>query len=542
MSDNNSMMDGIIPYVLGGGGGGGGQSTAEIAAMIAGTELTTTASQAYSKGDYFILNSSLMVATSNIAEGATIVVSPSAGYNCEAVTVGEELSDLKDAINATVIIGNNTPFTSANISGNAILQGTFVLDSLYEMSANQVLRGAGCVVTVSGINAQIKLNNNCIIDGINFKGSWNPTRTTSGAKLVPILTETALANHADTVYAENTNIYHSLLYTDTSIAERIKIVNCNFENINKCCVWIMGGDHTTMKRSIIANNHFQTVWSGVAIFSEFCVLSANIYDRCITGNSISSGNASVTGQIFKQCDCGIYYGANGGNSAHNEVCGCEIAHSNLFGIYIKNISNATGNIFSGTQIVDSPIKAETANDLIFVGCRLDTYIIIASGANNLITNCLIGDAYLDGNSLFSVPSDTMIYGNTPLRSTSEKDINPKPPSVRTALTLNTTNAARGAGTVTASKDTHIATISGRADNYHDGAFNPIPIGTSSTPNEIFTIPDGYRPKENIVVPATFILMDNSVATYELLALTTGEIFNGYSNSVKSVMFSTAYVL
>lgn len=450
-------------------------------------------------------------------------------------------SDLNGALNDVVIVGNNTPFTSANITGNAILKGTFVLDSLYEMSANQVLRGAGCVVTVSGNDAQIKLNNNVIIDGINFKGSWNPSRTTSGAHLVPILTETALTNHANTVYAENTDIYHSLLYTDTSIAERIKIVNCNFENINKCCIWIMGGDHTTMKRTIIANNHFQTVWCGAAIFSEFVSLSANIYDRCITGNSISSGNTAVTGQIYKQCDCSIYYGANGGNSAHNEVCGCELAHSNLYGLYIKNITNATGNIFSGCQIVDSPIKAETANDVAFVGCRIDTYVIISAGVNNLITNCIIGDAYLDGHSLFSVVG-TFIYDNKPLRNTSETSINPYPPTYTSALTLQTANAARGVGSATYSLDTRVATISGRADNYHDGAFNPIPIGTSGTPNAIFIIPSECRPKSNIVVPATFIMMDGTSATYELTALTTGEIYNGYSSSVRSVMFCTSYLM
>lgn len=455
-------------------------------------------------------------------------------------TATDALNKLNGALNDVVIVGNNTPFTSANIPSNAVLKGTFVLSSLYEMSANQVLRGDGCVVTVSGNDSQIKLNNNVIIDGINFKGSWNPSRTTSGAHLVPILTETALTNHAQTVYAENTDIYHSLLYTDTSIAERIKIVNCNFENINKCCIWIMGGDHSTMKRTIIANNHFQTVWCGVAIFSEFCSLSSNIYDRCITGNSISSGNAAVTGQIFKQCDCSIYYGANGGNSAHNEVCGCELAHSNLYGLYIKNITDATGNLFSGCQIVDSPIKAETANDVAFVGCRIDTYVVISAGANNLITNCLVGDAYLDGHSLFSVVG-TFIYDNKPLRSTSETSINPYPPSYTSALTLQTVNAARGVGNVTYSLDTRVATIQGRADNYYDGSFHAIPIGTGSNPNPIFIIPSVCRPKTNITVPATFIMLDGTSQTYELSVLTTGEIYNGYSSSVRSAMFSASYV-
>lgn len=93
-------MDGIIPYVLGGGGGGGGgQSASEVAALIAGTEYSSTASQAYSKGDYFIFNGSLMVATANIASGGTITV----GTNCEAVTVGEELAEVKGSLNTKAI-------------------------------------------------------------------------------------------------------------------------------------------------------------------------------------------------------------------------------------------------------------------------------------------------------------------------------------------------------------------------------------------------------------------------------------------------------
>ena len=63
-------------------------------AMLAPMEANTTASIAYATGDYFILSGTLYQATADIAIGGTIVPNT----NCEAVTVGGQLGDLKSAI------------------------------------------------------------------------------------------------------------------------------------------------------------------------------------------------------------------------------------------------------------------------------------------------------------------------------------------------------------------------------------------------------------------------------------------------------------
>ena len=54
------------------------------------TETTTTASKAYSVGDYFILNNVLYRVTSAIASGGTITI----GTNCRATTIMDEIKAL----------------------------------------------------------------------------------------------------------------------------------------------------------------------------------------------------------------------------------------------------------------------------------------------------------------------------------------------------------------------------------------------------------------------------------------------------------------
>ena len=75
---------------------------------IAPVELTTTASQAYSVGDQFILNDGkIYKATADIAQGGTITVDT----NCEeAGTVSEQLNDKQD----TLTIDNTPTKNSTN--------------------------------------------------------------------------------------------------------------------------------------------------------------------------------------------------------------------------------------------------------------------------------------------------------------------------------------------------------------------------------------------------------------------------------------------
>ena len=68
----------------------------DLSPILAEAEESTTASQAYAEGEYFLLGGSLYRATAAITQGGTITP----GSNCEAVTVGEELKDLRDEIDA----------------------------------------------------------------------------------------------------------------------------------------------------------------------------------------------------------------------------------------------------------------------------------------------------------------------------------------------------------------------------------------------------------------------------------------------------------
>ena len=65
--------------------------------QIAGVESTTTASQAYAIGAYFVYNGTLYRATAAIAQGDTIDPTASTG-NCEAVRLADELNTLSQEV------------------------------------------------------------------------------------------------------------------------------------------------------------------------------------------------------------------------------------------------------------------------------------------------------------------------------------------------------------------------------------------------------------------------------------------------------------
>lgn len=68
------------------------------ASNLATIESSTTASQAYSTGDYLVLNGQLYEVIADIASGETLVV----GTNISARTVGEELTALNNGLNTSV--------------------------------------------------------------------------------------------------------------------------------------------------------------------------------------------------------------------------------------------------------------------------------------------------------------------------------------------------------------------------------------------------------------------------------------------------------
>lgn len=66
-------------------------------AQLATVEASTTASKAYSAGEYLVLGGVLYKVTANIAQGGTIVTE-GAGKNVDLATVGGELSAVKNGL------------------------------------------------------------------------------------------------------------------------------------------------------------------------------------------------------------------------------------------------------------------------------------------------------------------------------------------------------------------------------------------------------------------------------------------------------------
>ena len=100
--------------------------------VIAGVESTSTASKAYSVGEYLVLNGILYKVTVAIAEEDTIT-DTGAGANVTSKTVGEELADIGGkAESAETIIGTTAlPTTAQTLTG--------AIDEIYDITGDGTL-------------------------------------------------------------------------------------------------------------------------------------------------------------------------------------------------------------------------------------------------------------------------------------------------------------------------------------------------------------------------------------------------------------------
>lgn len=448
--------------------------------------------------------------------------------NVSGATATAALNTLNGAINAVVIVGNNTAFTSANIPSNAILKGTFTLSSEYTMSEKQVLVGEGATITVSG-SGKITMNKYCTIENINFVGDYNPTRTMSGAHLVPIMTESNLANQTYITGSTNQGASNTLITCTAANCVGLKVTGCSFSNLDKMVIFINGGNHTTDTGFIISDNYFNTVWNAVCVYGEFGHVNGNTFIRCILGITLSYGVTEKCNNTFKQCDVSLYYIATSGNMAHGTMSGCNICHSGLFSIYIKTISATTGEIIVGCQIAEGGVKAEVANNLLFIGCRLDTWFNIVSGSKNKIANNIIRVAYLDGHNLYTVPSDTIIRDNVPIDTATMYQVNP----IVTRF-LNFTIGTGLTGTSQGIYDEFTDTVRVRGYIY---------ISTNiSTSTVLFTAPEGYRPTSNFAIFMELTMESGATVPYYGIIKPNGEITQSLGNTVQKIFIDGEYPL
>lgn len=118
---------------------------AALAADIATVETTSTASKAYSVGEYLVYNNQLYKVTSAIASGGTLTV----GTNISATSAGGELTSIKDALSPWETVTNTSltgseygdiyfwkvgrlVFFSYGLGSATLNQGTHIIGTLPE--------------------------------------------------------------------------------------------------------------------------------------------------------------------------------------------------------------------------------------------------------------------------------------------------------------------------------------------------------------------------------------------------------------------------
>ena len=116
-------------------------------AQLATVEASTTASKAYSAGEYLVLGGVLYKVTANIAQGGTIVTE-GAGKNVDLATVGAELSGLNSNI---IDLTKHNGGTSVDISEATLSEKyTFPSDGYIYVSSESDTSGANKCAIVGG--------------------------------------------------------------------------------------------------------------------------------------------------------------------------------------------------------------------------------------------------------------------------------------------------------------------------------------------------------------------------------------------------------
>lgn len=111
---------------------------------------TSPTESAISSGSHFMYNGVRMVATSAIASGATLVVYPTAGYNCKEDSVDNAIGNFitELAVNESVGVANNTSIIVAYGWSGLQAKGIVPLPSRYNLNSNYTyqmeLRNSTC--------------------------------------------------------------------------------------------------------------------------------------------------------------------------------------------------------------------------------------------------------------------------------------------------------------------------------------------------------------------------------------------------------------
>lgn len=329
-------------------------------------------------------------------------------------------------IGSGIFRGNNTPLEGIMKYANR-LEGTFTLSHKVSMEVGQVITGNKCTVFVSD-GGQIEMNNNTKLENIIFHGNWSPTRTHGDGTTytqfgyVPILSYGDLEDEtSDALFGTGKTKGDALIVTLTGYSYNTIIDHCIFENLDRLAVLASGQRHTERNNPVICNNYFNTCRMGLYVQGEFIRAYGNEYLACLTACYLYGGNSNNYGEMIKCCDVGYFFPHDA--VAHNIISNCEVAHSGLAGIYVVYLNGTLGTQIVGCNLPDAPVVGLNVGNMLITGCRLDTWFSITNGTKNSIICNNIGEGYLYGNPLFSVPNDTAISMNRGLGTVPDTDVN-----------------------------------------------------------------------------------------------------------------------
>ena len=136
---------------------------------IAPVETSSTASQAYAQGDYFLYNGKLYICTLAFAQGAMIIP----GTNCSQTTIAAQLSSLSSAIankeDAPTVLtqtlaasATTLTFTDASIGNNSRIRAysdPFVLGLITDMTQSGTSVTLTCAAQASSVSVKLEVRN-----------------------------------------------------------------------------------------------------------------------------------------------------------------------------------------------------------------------------------------------------------------------------------------------------------------------------------------------------------------------------------------------
>lgn len=147
---------------------------ADLQAMIANVEDTSTATVAYAIGDYFIYDDKLYKATSPIASGATITPNT----NCVVATLGNDVSDLKSAFEAvekTIGQKKTSSDYAWTLKKNISATGEQTTDNGFALTGYISIGAGFCVVNTAGDKGYNDKNTSFLVN--QYNGSTWLSRT-----------------------------------------------------------------------------------------------------------------------------------------------------------------------------------------------------------------------------------------------------------------------------------------------------------------------------------------------------------------------------